>query len=91
MSDMTGNPHYDKAAPCSTPEEGLMDDDELTYSQIHATLTLAYEQRTANLLQDQLIAQLGEIARILAPSGYPHDPAMPDNEQIKQRLGINDD
>lgn len=37
------------------------------------TTDLASEVRLLRL-------QLGELARIMAPQGYPHDPAVPDEE-----------
>lgn len=42
-----------------------------------ATLELAEQQRIANKVACAHVAQLGEVARLLAGAGHPTDPAIP--------------
>lgn len=80
MSTMNGNPHYERAVDLLnvpalenlTPEEEAAIRSE---AQVNATLALAFEQRTANLMQF-LVDQEGDEARKLWT-------------QVAARLGLN--
>lgn len=96
MSDMQGNPHVHPGPQIADPwtlnedyiaEQGLDDNtaflSELTRNT-EATLALAYEQRTANLLK---WIELVDRAR---PEGvYPTKSDVELQAQVVKRLGLN--
>lgn len=92
MSDMSGNANYESAADLA---EHLLDalnegngdlEAALNIAQLEATLALAYEQRTANLIALMAIG-------VTDMSGWPDEFVevnIKRNEIIKARLGLNE-
>lgn len=79
MSAMAGNPNFDVAnALCASPNGGILEA-QLVQANAEATLALAYEQRTANL-----IALYSDGSDGPAP-GVDYTVLI---EQITERLGI---
>lgn len=80
---LAGNPHHDRVAfdiestILSRDESGTQTIESLLMDNARATLALAYEQRTANL-----IALFGEG---FAGTGLPYGDL---SKQIKERLGL---
>lgn len=79
MSTMNGNPHYESAALDGivfSSDDAALQTTELMIDRLaEATLALAYEQRTANLMQF-LVGEEGDEARKLWA-------------QVEARLGLN--
>lgn len=73
MSNLPGNPH----------SEAWKDESDGQWGVVQATLALAYEQRTANL-----IALLDTPAGRLAFMGEPDDAMGAVQEEIRERLGL---
>lgn len=95
MSTMNGNPHYERAVDLLnvpalanlTPEEEAATRSE---AQVNATLALAFEQRTANLIA------LHQMAVTAIQNGADNDGISPDDfrrssDEIEARLGLNGD
>lgn len=55
MSDMNGNPYYEVLARFNNRDLNVP---EISYMQAQATLALAYEQRTANLIAAMSVLHL---------------------------------
>ena len=89
MSTMPGNPHYDDSVywkESDTPDTGP---ERFNFAQIEATLALAYEQRTANLIalwqMDEESAVAFNHANNIEQSAWATVP-----RQIATRLGIKE-
>lgn len=90
MSNLPGNPHMDDAMnySCAASEIMAHEDHErgilAQQATTHATLALAYEQRTANLIA---------VATAVSENGvYQLDPALigAAQEELATRLGLGD-
>lgn len=80
MSDMTGNPHYETGAyAAELVPSNREPNDDATVANTYATLALAYEQRTANLIA---------LAQLAVSIDGPTVDVSKDIYTIESRLGI---
>lgn len=91
MSTMPGNPHYEVAAKASIFIDNKLkasDQEFVAHSQVEATLALAYEQRTANMIAlyaaDEACAQGINLA-----TGWDIDNWASLAKTITSRLGLD--
>lgn len=76
MSDMSGNPHFQGLARFN---KGSLTIPELSYMQAQATLALAWETRTANLIA---LISLDRVGGYVANRGA--------FAEVESRLGLNE-
>ena len=89
---LKGNPHYEAIAEMSREGVDLAEDSAL---QVGATLALAYEQRTANMIAyQQSLAQMWMVQAYVAVNKGDFgadDQVLEFDNEIKRRLGVGDD